>query len=129
MGLEIGDIAESCRCPRVGLQACQSLTLACMQKRHSADADVNRRKVRVFKSVTFETIQWTQVRVGDIVKVINNHYFPADMLLLASSEPDVGRRFGGGWVPPGMLTNMHAGNVLRGNCQPGRRNQPQDPPR
>eukprot|EP00730_Choanoeca_flexa_P004838 TRINITY_DN11817_c0_g1_i2.p1 TRINITY_DN11817_c0_g1~~TRINITY_DN11817_c0_g1_i2.p1 ORF type:complete len:1157 (+),score=344.14 TRINITY_DN11817_c0_g1_i2:140-3610(+) len=57
-------------------------------KRHSADSDVNRRRVKVFKQLTFETIQWTQVRVGDIVKVVNNHYFPADMVLLASSEPD-----------------------------------------
>jgi phospholipid-transporting ATPase len=27
------------------------------------------------------------VRVGDIVKVINGQFFPADLVLLASSEP------------------------------------------
>ena len=30
------------------------------------------------------TIYWTEVKVGDIVKVNNEEFFPADLLLLSS---------------------------------------------
>lgn len=32
-------------------------------------------------------IKWENLIVGDIVRIINNAFFPADMVLLASSEP------------------------------------------
>uniref|UniRef100_A0A452UPP0 Phospholipid-transporting ATPase n=1 Tax=Ursus maritimus TaxID=29073 RepID=A0A452UPP0_URSMA len=35
----------------------------------------------------WHTIMWKEVAVGDIVKVINGQYLPADMALLSSSEP------------------------------------------
>eukprot|EP00043_Microstomoeca_roanoka_P004522 m.50266 g.50266 ORF g.50266 m.50266 type:complete len:1089 (-) comp12533_c0_seq3:442-3708(-) len=57
-------------------------------KRHKADNEENKRKVRVFRDLAFRTIQWTEVRVGDVVKVLNNQYFPADLILLSSSEPE-----------------------------------------
>ncbi|EGD72161.1 hypothetical protein PTSG_00182 [Salpingoeca rosetta] len=57
-------------------------------KRHKADNEVNRRKVKVFRDLTFRTARWTEVRVGDVVKVLNNQYFPADLVLLSSSEPE-----------------------------------------
>uniref|UniRef100_A0A7N5JA72 Phospholipid-transporting ATPase n=1 Tax=Ailuropoda melanoleuca TaxID=9646 RepID=A0A7N5JA72_AILME len=35
----------------------------------------------------WHTIMWKEVAVGDIVKVVNGQYLPADMALLSSSEP------------------------------------------
>lgn len=29
-----------------------------------------------------------QIKVGDVVKVLNEEYFPADLILLSSSEPE-----------------------------------------
>jgi len=31
---------------------------------------------------------WNDIKVGDIVRVENDEYFPADLILLSSSEPD-----------------------------------------
>lgn len=31
---------------------------------------------------------WKDVRVGDIVRLKNNDYIPADILVLSTSEPD-----------------------------------------
>uniref|UniRef100_A0A2K5JEW5 Phospholipid-transporting ATPase n=1 Tax=Colobus angolensis palliatus TaxID=336983 RepID=A0A2K5JEW5_COLAP len=35
----------------------------------------------------WHTIMWKEVAVGDIVKVVNGQYLPADVVLLSSSEP------------------------------------------
>ncbi|XP_078481607.1 putative phospholipid-transporting ATPase IA isoform X1 [Ciona intestinalis] len=56
-------------------------------KRHRADDAVNNRKVEVFRDGTFVELAWTQVVVGDIVKVVSGKFFPADLILLSSSEP------------------------------------------
>jgi phospholipid-transporting ATPase len=56
-------------------------------ERHKADREVNNRLVKVFREGTFQTVRWTAVRCGDIVKILNGQYFPADMVLLSSSEP------------------------------------------
>lgn len=32
-------------------------------------------------------VKWQDLLVGDIVKVMNNTFFPADLILLSSSEP------------------------------------------
>ncbi|KNC84425.1 hypothetical protein SARC_03353 [Sphaeroforma arctica JP610] len=56
-------------------------------KRHRSDREVNDRLVRVLRQGTFQTIRWTEVQVGDIVRVVHDQYFPADLVLLSSSEP------------------------------------------
>lgn len=56
-------------------------------KRHQADRQVNNRLVKVLREGTFQTVRWVDVRVGDVVKVLNNQFFPADLVLLSSSEP------------------------------------------
>ncbi|XP_041359163.1 probable phospholipid-transporting ATPase IA isoform X2 [Gigantopelta aegis] len=56
-------------------------------KRHRADDAVNNRKVQVHRNGGWLTVKWTQVVVGDIVKVVSNGFFPADLILLSSSEP------------------------------------------
>ncbi|XP_074651102.1 putative phospholipid-transporting ATPase IA isoform X3 [Tubulanus polymorphus] len=56
-------------------------------KRHRADDAVNNSKVLVLRDGDWQLIRWTQVVVGDFVKVIAGQFFPADLVLLSSSEP------------------------------------------
>ncbi|KAI7754349.1 hypothetical protein M8C21_006037 [Ambrosia artemisiifolia] len=53
------------------------------------DHEVNNRKVKVHRrGGVFETSQWKKLKVGDIVKVEKDEFFPADLLLLSSSYED-----------------------------------------
>lgn len=54
------------------------------QKRHKADNETNRRKVEVLKNGSWDAVRWRDVEVGDVVKVHNDSFFPADMVLLSS---------------------------------------------
>nr|XP_054385487.1 phospholipid-transporting ATPase IB-like isoform X1 [Pongo abelii] len=56
-------------------------------KRHKADNAVNKKKTIVLRNGMWHTIMWKEVAVGDIVKVVNGQYLPADVVLLSSSEP------------------------------------------
>ncbi|XP_016843759.1 probable phospholipid-transporting ATPase IA isoform X4 [Nasonia vitripennis] len=56
-------------------------------KRHRADDEINKREVEVLRDGRWQWIQWKTVTVGDVVKVHNNNFFPADLILLSSSEP------------------------------------------
>lgn len=56
-------------------------------RRHLADRETNRRTVRVLRDGAFQSLPWSRVVVGDIVRVLDGGYFPADLVLLASSEP------------------------------------------
>lgn len=56
-------------------------------KRRRADDETNKRKVLVLRDHVWMELQWRHVVVGDIVKVIDQQFFPADLLLLSSSEP------------------------------------------
>ncbi|KAK9473910.1 uncharacterized protein V1510DRAFT_362296 [Dipodascopsis tothii] len=57
-------------------------------KRHSADKELNNSRVRVLNNGVFEQRRWVQVGVGDIIRVESEESIPADMVLLASSEPE-----------------------------------------
>jgi phospholipid-transporting ATPase len=56
-------------------------------KRHRADDQENNRKALVLNinSNQFELKPWKEIRVGMIVKVLGNQFFPADLVLLSSS--------------------------------------------
>ncbi|XP_066146792.1 probable phospholipid-transporting ATPase IA isoform X1 [Euwallacea fornicatus] len=56
-------------------------------KRHRADDETNHRKVEVLRGESWINVRWKDVVVGDMAKVTNNHFFPADLVLLSSSEP------------------------------------------
>ncbi|XP_050679810.1 probable phospholipid-transporting ATPase IA isoform X2 [Leptidea sinapis] len=56
-------------------------------KRHRADEETNRRKVEVLFEGTWRSVRWERLQVGDICRVVNNQFFPADLILLATSEP------------------------------------------
>ena len=52
------------------------------------DVEVNNRKVKVFQDGAFQRTKWTKLRVGDVVKVEKDDFFPADLILLSSSYED-----------------------------------------
>ena len=53
------------------------------------DIEANNRKVQVYgRNYTFVETRWKKLRVGDIIKVYKDEYFPADLLLLSSSYGD-----------------------------------------
>jgi P-type E1-E2 ATPase len=54
------------------------------QKRHRADDEINHRKIEVLRDGHWLWVQWLNVMVGDIVKVHNNTFFPADLAILSS---------------------------------------------
>ncbi|KRZ17168.1 putative phospholipid-transporting ATPase IA [Trichinella zimbabwensis] len=56
-------------------------------KRHNADRKVNRSKVLVLRFGRWVDELWENVNVGDLVKIVDGQFFPADLVLLSSSEP------------------------------------------
>ncbi|GAA5974373.1 hypothetical protein JCM11641_005241 [Rhodosporidiobolus odoratus] len=64
-------------------------------KRHSSDSDLNSRKTRVLDPHSggggeghFVDKPWRSVQVGDLIRLESNDFFPADLVLLSSSEPE-----------------------------------------
>ncbi|KAL3501616.1 hypothetical protein ACH5RR_036065 [Cinchona calisaya] len=58
-------------------------------RRQQQDVEVNNRKVKVHHGHgLFQNTEWKNLRVGDIVKVEKDEFFPADLLLLSSSYED-----------------------------------------
>ncbi|NXY80235.1 AT8B2 ATPase, partial [Glareola pratincola] len=55
--------------------------------RHKSDNQVNNRQSQVLIGGVLRQEQWMNVRVGDIIKLENNQFVAADLLLLCSSEP------------------------------------------
>ncbi|CAN4082446.1 unnamed protein product [Withania somnifera] len=58
-------------------------------RRKRQDIEANNRKVNVYtENRTFLETRWKSLRVGDLVKIYKDEYFPADLLLLSSSYED-----------------------------------------
>ncbi|XP_041965886.1 probable phospholipid-transporting ATPase IM isoform X4 [Alosa sapidissima] len=55
--------------------------------RHKSDQQVNNRQSQVLIRGKLQNEKWMNVRVGDIIKLENNQFVAADLLLLSSSEP------------------------------------------
>lgn len=55
--------------------------------RHRSDRQVNNRKAEVLIDGELRSEKWMNVKVGDIIKLQNNQFVTADLLLLSSSEP------------------------------------------
>lgn len=55
--------------------------------RHRNDNHVNNRPVKVLRNGRLQEDRWLNVEVGDIIKLENNEFVTADLLLLSSSEP------------------------------------------
>jgi phospholipid-transporting ATPase len=57
-------------------------------RRKTSDQQLNHSKAQVLKGSSFADTRWVNVAVGDIVRVESEQPFPADLALLASSEPE-----------------------------------------
>lgn len=58
-------------------------------RRKQQDDEVNSRKVNVHQGDgSFKQCEWKELKVGDVVKVQKDEFFPADLLLLSSSYDD-----------------------------------------
>ncbi|KAI1913572.1 aminophospholipid translocase [Ophidiomyces ophidiicola] len=57
-------------------------------KRKNSDKSLNYSKARVLRGGVFEQTRWIDVSVGDIIRVESEEPFPADLVLVASSEPE-----------------------------------------
>ncbi|GKT47937.1 putative phospholipid-transporting ATPase NEO1 [Colletotrichum spaethianum] len=57
-------------------------------RRKQADHQLNTSKARVLRGTAFQETKWINVSVGDIIRVESEEPFPADLVLLASSEPE-----------------------------------------
>ena len=57
--------------------------------RHKSDSQENNRKALVANPQTgqFEKKIWKRIKIGQVVKIFKNEYFPADLFLLNSSAP------------------------------------------
>lgn len=55
--------------------------------RHKSDNQVNNRQSQVLINGILQNEKWMNVRVGDIIKLENNQFVAADLLLLSSTEP------------------------------------------
>jgi phospholipid-transporting ATPase len=57
-------------------------------KRRSSDKSLNYSRAQTLQGSAFRDTKWVDVKVGDIVRVESEQPVPADMVLLASSEPE-----------------------------------------
>ncbi|CAH1972047.1 unnamed protein product [Acanthoscelides obtectus] len=57
-------------------------------KRQRDDREVNNQLVSVIKKGTWTMQKWRSIKVGDIVRVRCDESFPADLVLLSSSDPE-----------------------------------------
>ncbi|KAI8331670.1 hypothetical protein BC941DRAFT_360157 [Chlamydoabsidia padenii] len=55
---------------------------------HRSDAELNAKKCKVMVGTQFIEKAWRDVRVGDMLRVESGENFPADLVLISSSEPE-----------------------------------------
>eukprot|EP00741_Cyanophora_paradoxa_P007254 tig00001095_g7017.t1 len=56
-------------------------------RRHRSDRETNSRAAEVLRGGAFQTVSWREIVVGDLVRVSAEQPFPADLVLVSSSEP------------------------------------------
>ncbi|KAK0157633.1 hypothetical protein PV328_011346 [Microctonus aethiopoides] len=57
-------------------------------QRHSSDSQVNNRKSQTLRATNLKVEKWSQVQVGDVIRMENDQFVAADVLLLSTSEPN-----------------------------------------
>ncbi|QCD82674.1 phospholipid-transporting ATPase 3 [Vigna unguiculata] len=57
-------------------------------KRFQNDMSINNNGIEVLQDQKWQSISWKKLQVGDIVKVNQDGFFPADLLFLASTNAD-----------------------------------------
>ena len=76
---------ENCAC---GICHLTIFFVFVFQQRHRTDRQVNNRKSRVLRKGQLVEEKWHRVQVGDVVRMDNNQFIAADLLLLSSSNPN-----------------------------------------
>lgn len=58
--------------------------------RHHEDAKENNALASRFnkRNSTFENVRWGDVKIGDFIKVMQDEFFPADMIVVKSTEDE-----------------------------------------
>ncbi|OMJ85156.1 hypothetical protein SteCoe_13546 [Stentor coeruleus] len=56
-------------------------------KRSNSDKEENIRPILKRGNGSWNKVKWLEVKVGDVIKVLKNEYFPSDMILVQSSDP------------------------------------------
>ncbi|GAM27899.1 hypothetical protein SAMD00019534_110750 [Acytostelium subglobosum LB1] len=62
--------------------------LTTIQQQRHLDRDVNLKKVSILRGAVFNDVASYKLKPGDVIKVSNNEYIPADLMLLATSDMD-----------------------------------------
>ncbi|XP_017852723.1 phospholipid-transporting ATPase ID isoform X2 [Drosophila busckii] len=57
-------------------------------QRHLSDSQVNNRKSKTLRNGKLVEAKWSDVQVGDVIRLDNNQFVAADTLLLSTSEPN-----------------------------------------
>jgi len=57
-------------------------------KRFQNDMSINNAHIDVLQGQCWESTPWKRLQVGDIVRIKQDGYFPADLLFLSSTNPD-----------------------------------------
>ncbi|XP_023034839.1 phospholipid-transporting ATPase ID isoform X8 [Drosophila willistoni] len=57
-------------------------------QRHLSDSQVNNRKSKTLRSGKLIEAKWSDVQVGDVIRLDNNQFVAADILLITTSEPN-----------------------------------------
>ncbi|KAM0908005.1 hypothetical protein ACQ4PT_015722 [Festuca glaucescens] len=58
-------------------------------RRKQQDHELNNRIVKVHRgNGSFEETKWKYIKIGDVIKVEKDNFFPADLILLSSNYPD-----------------------------------------
>ena len=58
------------------------------RKRKRSDRSLNNSRAQALRGNNFEECKWVDLKVGDIVRIQSEQPFPADVVLIASSEPE-----------------------------------------
>jgi phospholipid-transporting ATPase len=62
-------------------------------KRYKSDREENEKQAFVWRTDKFVRIDWKDIRVGDLVKVSKDQFFPCDLIVIASSDFKKGQCF------------------------------------
>ena len=58
-------------------------------KRYRNDIITNNTKTKVYKSQKFRSIEWSKIKIGNLIKVKKDELIPADLLVICSSNKDI----------------------------------------
>ncbi|KAJ5072976.1 putative phospholipid-transporting atpase [Anaeramoeba ignava] len=56
-------------------------------QRRKSDKKINNTVAVCLRNGSFKNVKWKDIQVGDIIKVQNGQFFPADIVILSTSEP------------------------------------------